>query len=40
MGGGLELYPDDCPPVPSDHSLWIREEHYSTANEWFEVVEG
>jgi hypothetical protein len=25
---------------PSHHSLWIREEYYSNANEWFEVVEG
>lgn len=24
---------------PSHHSLWIREEYYSNAHQWFEVIE-
>lgn len=25
--------------TPSHHSLWIRDEHYDDAHEWFEVIE-
>ena len=25
--------------TPSHHSLWIRDEHYEDAHEWFEVIE-